>query len=187
EAANARLAEHEQALESRNAMLEHHTEKLRELDAVKSRFFANISYEFRTPLTLILGPLDDAMNDADGSGALAQYVEPMHRNASNLLRFINELLDFAKLESGRMSLRVRRMDVRTCITNTVAAFSSRAARRNIELQIALPEKPLILYADEEKLERIVSNLISNAFKFTPKGGSIRVACELDDADSAISI
>ena len=148
-------------------------EKLQEMDHLKSRFFTNISHEFRTPLTLILGPLHDALVGADGTLG-KQQLRMMQRNGLRLQRLINQLLDLSKLEAGRMPLHARPRNVTAFLRGLVQSFASLAERRHITLQYHAEDETLLLYFDADKLEKVISNLLSNAFKFTPAGGRIRV-------------
>ncbi|NBC16404.1 MAG: response regulator [Bacteroidetes bacterium] len=185
-----RKHELEHLVAERTAEVEAQRRQLVELDAMKSRFFANISHEFRTPLTLILGPLRDLLVERAGplDEPLARQHRMMYRNGQRLLRLINQLLDLAKLEAGGMHLRARRMDLVPFLRGLVAAFGSRAERQGISLQLDVSHAPLLLHADPDKLEKIIFNLLSNAFTFTPDGGTIRVAlARSDDGWGALSI
>jgi DNA-binding response OmpR family regulator/nitrogen-specific signal transduction histidine kinase len=154
--------------------LEHlQAEKLQEIDRVKSRFFANISHEFRTPLTLILGPLEKLLAENVQEPVKKQY-RLMLRNGRRLLRLINQLLDLARLEAGSMSLKARQENIVQLLKGIVLSFSSLAERKQITLKFHASEESIIVYVDRDKLEKIVSNLLSNAFKFTPEGGKISV-------------
>jgi signal transduction histidine kinase/DNA-binding response OmpR family regulator/ligand-binding sensor domain-containing protein len=148
--------------------------KLQEMDEMKSRFFANISHEFRTPLTLILGPLETLLSQTKDPER-KQNLRLMYGNARRLQRLIDQLLDLSKLRSGRMALRVRPMNVAAFVRAVTISFASLAERRRIRLSFSGPEEGLRLYVDRDKLEKIVSNLISNALKFTPEGGEVSVA------------
>jgi signal transduction histidine kinase/ligand-binding sensor domain-containing protein/DNA-binding response OmpR family regulator len=155
--------------------LEHiHAEKLEELDRVKSHFFANISHEFRTPLTLILGPLEKLIAEARQIDLKQQY-QIMRRNAQHLLNLINQLLDVSKLESGSMTLRASCQDIVSLLRRIVNSFISLAERKQITLAFKPAEETILAYVDQDKLEKIVNNLLSNAFKFTPERGKVEVA------------
>jgi len=147
--------------------------KIKELDSMKSRFFANISHEFRTPLTLILGPLEKVMENASGSAK--KNLAIMQRNALHLQKLINELLNLSKIESGQMKIRAEKIDLVKAVTGYAHSFESLARQRKINLVIGNGEKGILVYADREKLEKILFNLLSNAFKFTPAGGKIVVS------------
>ncbi|MCZ6662298.1 MAG: ATP-binding protein [Actinobacteria bacterium] len=172
EAMNRQLREHEQLLEDQNR-------KLLELDELKSRFFANISHEFRTPLTLILGPLKDLLDEAFGSLREAQRAQLtlVQRNGRRLLRLINQLLDLSRLEAGHLTLRARQANLIPFIKATTQAFASMARRKQITLQVDVPQQEILLYFEPDKLEKILYNLLSNAFKFTPEQGAIVIRVE----------
>ena len=148
-------------------------ETLQQLDALKSRFFANLSHEFRTPLTLIIDPLDRMIERA-GRGTQRRELQMMRRQALRLLDLVGQLLDLSKLDAGRMTLRAREVDLVPFLRGLVYAFASRAEREDIALQFVTDTETLRVYAEPDKLEKIFSNLLSNAFKFTPSSGKIRV-------------
>ncbi|KAA0226957.1 response regulator, partial [candidate division KSB1 bacterium] len=156
-------------------------EKLHEMDHMKSRFFANISHEFRTPLTLILGPLEQ-LHAEQFKGNVKEVYAMMLRNGQRLLRLINQLLDLARLEAGRMSLQARAENIVSFLKGIVLSFASAAERKRIALIISAEEENLIVYFDRDKLEKIISNLLSNALKFTPEEGQVIVECGLQNAD-----
>lgn len=166
-----RLKQREAELQAR--LNEAETKRLHELDAVKSTFFANISHEFRTPLTLIMSPVEQMM-EGTLKGDLQKYYRIIHRNGKRLLHLVNDLLDLSKLESGKLKLQAApgRMDAFT--RATVGAFESLAERQQIDLVIETSSENEIRYFDRPKLESMLSNLISNAFKFTGEGGKIKV-------------
>ncbi len=148
-------------------------QKLQEMDHMKSRFFANISHEFRTPLTLILGPVEQ-MNSGEFRGNVKEAYDMILRNGRRLLRLINQLLDLARIEAGRMTLQTRQEDIVSFLKGLVLSFASAAERKHIALNIIAEDENLIVYFDRDKLEKIVSNLLSNALKFTPEGGMVSV-------------
>ncbi|MBC7776672.1 MAG: tetratricopeptide repeat protein, partial [Phycisphaerae bacterium] len=149
---------------------------LREQDQIKSAFFANISHEFRTPLTLILGPLRE-MEQGVFKGNALKYFGIMRRNAERLLQLINQLLDLSRLESGKLQLELRPGELHASLRVMAHTFESLAAQRQIQYDIVLPEGPLPVLFDRDKLETIVANLLSNAFKFTPEEGRVQLAIE----------
>lgn len=168
----------EQALELVRAQ----ERKLQEMDQVKTRFFANVSHEFRTPLTLILGPLEDTLGGAYGAlGKEArEALSLVLRNGRRLLHLINELLDISKLEAGRLELRTRETDLAAFLANVVHSFTPLAERQGITLRYLPAGGPYPVYLDAEKMEKVLCNLLSNAFKFTPRGGFVSVALEPAD-------
>jgi len=150
-------------------------EKLRELDHIKSSFFANISHEFRTPLTLILGPVQRLIADAKKEDAKRE-LRWVQKNAQRLLRLVNQLLDLSKLETGKMTVQVSRGNIVSLLRSITMSFASLAEQRSISLSFRSDADELVLYFDQDKIEKIFYNLISNAFKFTPEGGKVIVEC-----------
>ncbi|MCB0305700.1 MAG: response regulator [Calditrichaeota bacterium] len=156
-------------------------QKHAEINQMKSRFFANISHEFRTPLTLIEGPVKQMLED-DFSGNPREQYRMILRNTSRLSRLINQLLDLSKLEAGRMKLQAAEDDVVEFLKQVLAAYESLAVRKGITLTFPAPAHPIPLFFDRDKLEKILHNLLSNAFKFTPEGGEINVECGIRSAE-----
>lgn len=150
------------------------TQKLRELDRSRSLFFANVSHEFRTPLTLTLGPVDDVLAGAHGavSSAARKQLVLARRNAARVLDLINQILDVARLEAGKTQLRASRLDLGTFVEEVARAFESLAERKNITFTIEKLTSSLDVWADPLQLEKVLTNLLSNAFKFTR--GTVRV-------------
>ncbi|GGD70794.1 hypothetical protein GCM10011514_38630 [Emticicia aquatilis] len=145
-------------------------ERLKELDNLKTNFFTNISHEFRTPLSLILSPIEDLKKKYPSESML----EPMRRNAQRLLTLINQLLDLSKLDSGQMQVNIKQNDLVSFIKVMTSSFSSLAENRKIDFIINQNRSEAIAYYDADKIEKILINLLSNAFKFTSNGGKISV-------------
>ncbi|MEJ7681425.1 MAG: ATP-binding protein [Segetibacter sp.] len=165
--------------------LEHlQKEKLQELDQIKSRFFTNITHEFRTPLTLIISPLEQLLGQQlPEPEMIRQHHNVIYRNAQRLLRLINQLLDSAKLEAGSMNLTETQGDVISFVNNIVGSFRLQADKKGIRLQFpSVDNSSAVYFFDAEKLENIIYNLLSNALKFTSAGGTIIV--ELTFRESA---
>jgi signal transduction histidine kinase/DNA-binding response OmpR family regulator/streptogramin lyase len=146
-------------------------EKMHEVDELKSRFFANISHEFRTPLTLIFGPAKDVLEETN-EPKTKKNVGIIKSNASRLYNLVNQLLDLSKLESGKMKLEVSEQDIIPMLKGIFLSFTSFAERKKITLKFNTIEESLKVYIDRDKVEKIINNLLSNAFKFTPEGGKI---------------
>jgi signal transduction histidine kinase/CheY-like chemotaxis protein/AraC-like DNA-binding protein len=151
--------------------------QLRDLDRSKSAFFANISHEFRTPLTLILSPLRDLLQGRF-KGDLQRTYTTMQRNGERLLALVNQLLDLSRLEAGKLSLNPQAQHLSAHLRGLCAAFESLANSRQINFSTELPQTELWYRYDRDKLEKIVVNLLSNAFKFTKEEGTIHCALRL---------
>ncbi len=176
----ATMSQEKAKAEQARATIEEQANKLIEMDQIKNRFFANISHEFRTPLTLILGPLEDCLAGlAEPSQA---QLEVMLRNCRRLLRLINQLLDIARLEAGGMELKVKNGNLTHFIKGIVSSFAPSAERNGISLQVNADADDIEMVFDDEKLEKVFSNLLSNALKFTATGGKILVSCVVDADD-----
>lgn len=144
--------------------------KLNELNLTKSRFFANISHEFRTPLTLLLGPIEKLMNSATQENK--ELVGMMHRNATRLLFLDNQLLDLSKLEAGKLNLKVSQSEISHSLKGMVMSFQSLAEKKELHFKYIFPEQKILAFFDQDKLEKIVYNLLSNAIKYTPEKGQV---------------
>ncbi len=174
-------------LERANAQLQQANGKLQQANELKSRFLANISHEFRTPLTLTFGPLDDALEGRFGSFDEARpHFESARRNGGRLLRLINQLLDLSKLDAGALLLHTRSQDLAAHLQSLAALFESIAENRRITFTTHLPEVPLPHVYDGDKIEKVVINLLSNAFKFTEPGGKISLSLE-PETDGTVCI
>ncbi len=162
--------------------------RLGELDAAKTVFFGNISHELRTPLTLMLGPLEDALGDAREALGPAQdaRVRVAHANAVRLLKLVNALLDFARLEAGRLRASFAPIDLAQLTAELAGMFSSAMERGGIELVVECPPLASPAYVDRDMWEKIVTNLIGNAFKFTHHG-AVRVRLREDDARFVLEV
>jgi signal transduction histidine kinase/ligand-binding sensor domain-containing protein/DNA-binding response OmpR family regulator len=146
-------------------------EQLEELDIEKNKFFSNISHEFRTPLTLILGPLDRFIAKLK-SKEQKQELNLVRRNARRLQTLINQLLSLSKLEEGKMKLRARPENIVKLTRLFLQSFHSMAENRGIKLEFESDTEEHLVYIDTIKYEKVVNNLLSNAFKFTERGGKI---------------
>jgi signal transduction histidine kinase/DNA-binding response OmpR family regulator len=150
-------------------------ERLKELDEVKDRFFANVTHEFRTPLTLILTPLEKLQQDASLSPVALRTVNTIRKNTRQLLRLINEFLDFSKLHDGQMKVSLSSGELSLFVGDIVQQFEVAAAEKNITLVYKGEDTPGLYLFDEEKWEKILLNLLGNALKFTPACGTITVS------------
>jgi signal transduction histidine kinase/CheY-like chemotaxis protein/ligand-binding sensor domain-containing protein len=158
--------------------------KMHEVDQMKSRFFANISHEFRTPLTLILGPIEQLAERFTNDEQIQSTLSAMRRNGLRLLQLINQLLDLSRMDAGRMTVHVRPLDLVALSRGLVMSFLSLADRKNVHLIFDPEEDEIIAYTDRDKFEKILTNLISNAFKFTGEGGEIWVILRILNGEKA---
>jgi len=147
-------------------------EKMHELDHAKSAFFANISHEFRTPLTLISGTVDTLKKKERNSNLRTEAYELIEKNASKLLELIHKLLDLSKLESGKLKVEPKPGNITDFLESLTGSFISLFESKEIFYQTELPEEKIYAYFDAPKLEMIFSNLLSNAYKFTSEGGEV---------------
>ncbi|MHB1869821.1 MAG: hybrid sensor histidine kinase/response regulator [Steroidobacteraceae bacterium] len=187
---SARALEREVVARSRelgaaNEALREATEKLRELDRAKTEFFSNVSHEFRTPLTLMLGPLEDALADRLDMLSPAQRtrITLAHDNALRLLKLVNALLDFARIQAGRTQARFVPVDLAQLTAELAGMFESAITRGSLSLHVDCPGLAQPAWVDRDMWEKIVLNLISNAFKFT-REGSITVSLR-EEADKVV--
>ncbi|MFT3796229.1 ATP-binding protein [Flavobacterium sp.] len=154
-------------------------ESLAEIDKAKTIFFSNISHEFRTPLTLMLGPLEEMLKNNDSYSATdKENISITHRNAMRLLRLVNSLLDFSRIESGRMQAQFQPVCLAGFTANLVSSFRSVTENAGLQLEVET-HVPSPVYVDKDMWEKIVLNLMSNAFKYTHHG---KIAVSLTEAD-----
>ena len=159
-------------------------EALAELDRAKTAFFSNISHELRTPLTLILGPIEDALaNDASLTNA---QLGMLHRNAGRLLKLVNGLLDFVRIEAGRLQASYEPTDLALLTAQLASVFRSAVERAGLKLVVECPPLPEPIYVDREMWEKIVLNLLSNAFKST-FDGEIRVSLTTNGSEAQLLV
>jgi signal transduction histidine kinase/DNA-binding response OmpR family regulator len=164
------------------------TAELAALDAAKTNFFSNVSHEFRTPLTLILGPLEDLLGET-GPGLTAEQrerLQTMHRNGLRLLKLVNTVLDFSRLESGRLRAAYRPTDLADYTARLASTFRSATERAGLQLSVDAPPLPAPVHVDREMWEKIVLNLLSNAVKFT-REGRIDVRLSSDGTHAVLTV
>ncbi|QYN33109.1 response regulator [Pseudonocardia sp. DSM 110487] len=161
-----------------NAELAELNHRLTELDTLKNQFFANVSHELRTPLTLILAPVEKLLAEIPDDDPHHQLLDVVDRNARLLLQQVNDLLDASRLESGRVGVDYAELDVTEHVRQAAGFFESRAIELGIEFRVQA-DSQVRAEADAEHLNRILMNVLSNAFKVTPDGGVVRCAVRLD--------
>jgi len=175
-----------QELAEANRELRVANEKLGELDKAKTTFFSNVSHEFRTPLTLMLGPIEDALQQESGTLS-GDALRAVHRSAVRLFRLVNSLLDFSRLEAGRTQAAFEPTDLAHVTAGLAGSFQSLVESAGMSLHVDCPKVREPVYIDHTMWEKVVSNLVSNAFKFTLEGGiSVRLLEQDDHVDLVVS-
>ncbi len=161
-------------------------EQARQLDKLKGEFFANISHELRTPLTLILSPVDELLSNVR-PGAERDALKVVRRNATRLLRMIDDLLDLARLEAGGLRLRVSQVDVAKLAEQVAENAGPAAKSKGIEMAFSTEGEPASVFGDPHRIEIILTNLVGNAIKFTPSGGRIGVKVVQKPAGTSVEV
>ena len=185
----ALVRERTSALEKEKKKTEVQAEQLREMDRAKSRFFANLSHEFKTPLTMILGPVQDLLSGKQGAvdGAARRQLEVARRYARRLTHLTDQLLDLAKLEAKEMVIRKAPGDLVSFVREVVQMHAPLAERHGVALTFQAPADHLPGYFDADLLATVLGNLLSNALKFTPEGGKVLATAAGDEADVHIRV
>ena len=159
-------------------------ESLESLNKAKLQFFTNISHEFRTPLTLILGPLERLLHSGEGGKFVKEQLVTINQNTQRLLRLVNQLLDFRKAESGAIELEVAEGNIVKFVKEIKLSFDALAQEKNIDFQLLSSSNVIQLWYDRDQFEKILFNLLSNAFKHTDAGG--KVTLKVHEHDSEVS-
>jgi signal transduction histidine kinase/DNA-binding response OmpR family regulator/ligand-binding sensor domain-containing protein len=168
----------ENEVNNRTAELKIKNRQLEEADRMNTKFFTDISHEIRTPLSLILGPLDSLIHENHYEPATENLLEMMRRNGQRLMQLVTQMLDISRLDSGKMKIVLSESDLTVFLRLLVYEFVSLAESKKIKYLVELPEKPHIVLFDEDKLEKILTNLLTNAFKFTDPGGTVRCSVRI---------
>ncbi len=153
-------------------------EQQKEMHEMKLNFFTNITHELRTPLALITGPIEELLH-REHNPEKTEFLRGVKRNANRLLNLANQLLVFRKVEQGHLSLKVGKVDLIGFLEEIFSSFEHIARRRNITYDFEYIQSPVELWLDPDKIEKVVFNLLSNAFKFTPEGGRITLSIQDD--------
>lgn len=162
-------------------------EQEQRINKMNMSFFANISHEFRTPLTMISGPVNMLAESTNLKAADRNLLFIVQRSIQRMLRLVNQVMDFSKLEQDALKLNVKRMDVVAEMNNICDIFLFNAREKGIDMQTHGLEDSLLIWVDADKLDKIVSNLLSNALKFTPQGGRIDVSLDTDGGNVKITV
>lgn len=160
-------------------------ENIEKLNKAKLQFFTNVSHEFRTPLTLILGPLEKLINSGEGGKPFKDQLGIVNRNAQRLLRLVNQLLDFRKAEAGKLKLKVTEGDIVKFLKEVKLSFDGIAEQKNIKFIFRTSSNAINLFFDRDQFEKIFFNLLSNAFNHTADGGEIII--EASETKEAVFI
>ena len=176
----------DQRVTERTSELSAALERLRQLDALKSEFFANVSHELRTPLTLILAPLDDRLG-RDVPVEERRLLEGLRRNSLRLLRLIDDLLDLSRIDAGQLRLDYAALDMGAMARQLGVLFATAAQARGLELVVEGLESTSDLWGDSHRLDSALSNLLGNAFKFTPSGGKVTLRIEETPGEVRVTV
>ena len=167
--------------------LKHEVSVEQQISDIKLRFFTNISHELRTPLTLIAGPVEQVLkNDKLPADAREQLVV-VERNTNRMLRLVNQILDFRKIQNKKMKMQVQQLNVVAFVRKIMDNFESVAEEHNIDFLFQTEKEALNLWVDADKFEKIVFNLLSNAFKYTPNGKMITVFIREDEGTVSVGV
>ena len=170
-------------VKARTAELEIKNRQLAETDRIKTHFFTDISHEIRTPLSLIIGPLETISAEITRNARLSEMVEIMKRNAQRLMQLVDQLLDISRLDAGKLIINLSNGDIVKSLRILVYEFLSLAEGKQIKYIVELPEKEFFTWYDKDKIEKIVSNLLLNAFKYTPGNGTINCHIAIDQCET----
>ena len=176
----------ERVIAQKNEELQALLLRIKELDEIKNQFFANVSHELRTPLALILGPAERLLDKSRPMSPQERLEasQVIARNARLLLKHVNDLLDISKLEAGKLRIDLQDVDVAALVRFTASHFDLLAQSKGIRFQLDVPQE-LRAAVDPAKFQRVLMNLLSNAFKFTPNGGRIRCALRLGERNQLV--
>lgn len=167
--------------------LKHEVEMEHQVSDIKLRFFTNISHELRTPLTLIAGPVEHILKTAELPADAREQLQLVEKNTDRMLRLVNQILDFRKIQNKKMKMKVQRVELDTFIRGIMHNFEALADEHDIDFIFESEKEALYLWADADHLEKILFNLLSNAFKFTPLGKMIRVYVQEDEKTISIGV
>ena len=176
----------ESIIADRTKVIREQAEKLEELDEIKTKFFTNVSHEFRTPLTLMIGYIQQ-IAEKNKDENINNEISIVRRNSKKLLELINQLLDFSKLSSGKMKLETSPYNIVGLVKSLMLTFSPFADRKNISFNLNTFSDELIVFVDKDKFDKILTNILSNAFKFTPEFGKIDVSISENNGFAIISV
>jgi signal transduction histidine kinase/DNA-binding response OmpR family regulator/ligand-binding sensor domain-containing protein len=172
----------ESEIKAATAELERKNLQLAEIDRIKTHFFTDIAHEISTPLSLILGPIEQISKEGTDERKMPGIFDLMKRNAHRLMNLVNQLLDISRLDAGKMKITLTEDDIVKCIRILVYEFLSLADTKQIKYIADLPEMSFTVLFDRDKIEKIITNLLSNAFKYTPRNGIVTCIIRIESGD-----
>ena len=167
--------------------LKHKVVMEHQLTDLKLRFFTDISHELRTPLTLITAPLENILEDDELPGGIREQLSVVERNANRMLRLVNQILDFRKIQNKKMKMQVQLLEIVSFTRKIMDYFEAVAKERNINYTMETEKSAIYLWVDADKYEKIIYNLLSNAFKYTPDGKAIKIAIKENEDTVSVSV
>lgn len=167
--------------------LKHKVTVEQQISDIKLRFFTNISHELRTPLTLIAGPIEHVLQNGNLNNEEKEQLILVERNTHRMLRLVNQILDFRKIQNKKMKMRVQQIDLIPFTRHIMENFDSMADEHQIDFKLICQPTSLYIWADADKLEKILFNLLSNAFKYTPQGKEIKITIQESEKDVTVSV
>jgi signal transduction histidine kinase/DNA-binding response OmpR family regulator len=182
-----KLQKQNQEILDHQAQLVEMSAKAQAANEAKVNFFTNISHEFRTPLTLILGPLEELLANSKNQYTISQTLTLIQKNVLRLLRLVNQLMDFRKIEVDKMRLKAAENDLVVFVSDIIQSYKSIAQKRNIDLRLITKERQLPVWMDVNMMDKVIFNLLSNAFKFTKDNGYIHIYISKQDNNALVKI
>ena len=179
---NAELSSQKKKLEEQRDQLISLSKQLEEATHAKLVFFTNVSHDFRTPLTLVAAPVEQLLEDEALTSRQRSLLQMVHKNVTILLRLVNQILDFRKIQNGKMRLHVSLFNLNEMVDSFEKEFRVMAEENEVSFTFQLAGEDIMVWADKEKVAIVIRNIISNAFKFTPAGGNIYVTMGVSDDD-----
>lgn len=159
--------------------------KEQEITEAKLQFFTNISHELKTPLSLITGPVEKLRKESELSDKAVKLLNVIHKNSSRLNRLINQIMDFRKLEKDKIGLSLEKGDITSLVREVISSFEEEINMSQVHLKMEYPDHPVNIYFDQDKIEKVVYNVLSNALRHTPKGGKLGIKIFADSLEESI--
>lgn len=170
-----RVEERTKELNLKNTLLEQQTQELERMNGFRTKLFMDISHELRTPITLVSGPLQSLLEKDNIDSDTEYQLQVALRNSDRLKQLVEQIISINRLEAGQLVLHISKIDITKKVSYFISSFQSLLDYKNISLKYTIPDDPIKLYVDEDKLETIINNLISNSLKFTPENGEVSIS------------